>query len=505
VKSINYFFKMTDSNKRPKHITLNDDDDDDLPMKWTCTCTVMNSPSSQRCKVCSTYSPLSLSSGDLKFHQEVIDLTKPTNNDRNANNCKWTVASTESARKRKRKMSKSQTRDASTIIIVDDVIEIEEEDVDWNLSSVKSKDNNICLGKTNDTCKSSPQHIGQGQKTVDNSATINHFPCHAERLSVESTSSSLSSKTSNFNKLQSTLFGSILPEINEKKRNKSKTENVEKSSFPSKMILDHDTSFTENVDYSRPIYNHKHKDKEKIYEQSCDQKDHIALSKCPATYNDHKSPITMESFPFSQARHEALLKQAKSKMKSIFGISSLRSLQPIAIDSALKGQSQIIVMATGGGKSLCYQLPAVVLPGVTVVVSPLIALMMDQVEQLKRKGVSAEFICSSQSQKENRTILERLREVFLQQQGQKKSKKSSGEKTGALNPIVKLLYCTPELIQTTRFQDILLGLHRVNMLSLIVIDEAHCMSTWGHDFRPAYRKLSWLRSTFSNVPCMVSS
>lgn len=190
--------------------------------------------------------------------------------------------------------------------------------------------------------------------------------------------------------------------------------------------------------------------------------------------------------------------KAMKTLSSTFGISSLRNLQPKAVECALHGQSQIIVMATGGGKSLCYQLPAVVLPGISIVVCPLIALMIDQVDSLKRKGIEAAFISSSQSEKENQLVIERLQGITSKSQADK----------GKLNfapPVhkpIKLLYCTPELLQTNRFRNILTTLYQHNKLSLLAIDEAHCVSTWGSDFRPAYRNLSWLRDAFPALPCM---
>jgi ATP-dependent DNA helicase RecQ len=193
-----------------------------------------------------------------------------------------------------------------------------------------------------------------------------------------------------------------------------------------------------------------------------------------------------------------LYNKAMKTLSSTFGISSLRNLQPKAVECALRGQSQIIIMATGGGKSLCYQLPAVVLPGISIVVCPLIALMVDQVHSLKRKGIEAAFISSSQSEKENQLVIERLQGITSKTQAEK-------EKLNFAPPVhkpIKLLYCTPELLQTNRFRNILTNLYQHNKLSLLAIDEAHCVSTWGSDFRPAYRNLAWLRDSFPAMPCM---
>ena len=199
--------------------------------------------------------------------------------------------------------------------------------------------------------------------------------------------------------------------------------------------------------------------------------------------------------------HQRLLKRtapfpvlwdtAMKTMRETFGIESLRNLQPTAIKCALKQQHQIIVMATGGGKSLCYQLPALCLPGVTLVISPLIALMVDQVQALLEKGVSAALVSSASGQRNNAIVMERL----LGRRFGKSNDKS------ALKPIT-LLYCTPELIQTDRFRGTLRELYQKQGLAMFAIDEAHCVSTWGHDFRAAYRKLSWLRQEFPTVPIM---
>jgi ATP-dependent helicase YprA (DUF1998 family) len=156
--------------------------------------------------------------------------------------------------------------------------------------------------------------------------------------------------------------------------------------------------------------------------------------------------------------------RAKMAMQCIFGIEKLRNLQPKAVSCALQRQSQIIIMSTGGGKSLCYQLPAVVLGGVTVVVSPLIALMQDQVSGLIDRGISAAVISSSNTEKQNLEILERLLGRSL---------RDMKGKSFVPLPHITVLYVTPEQIQTNRFRDVLMELHGKNRLSLFAIDEAH--------------------------------
>jgi ATP-dependent DNA helicase RecQ len=195
------------------------------------------------------------------------------------------------------------------------------------------------------------------------------------------------------------------------------------------------------------------------------------------------------------ATFPSLWEKAMLNMKNIFRIDSLRNLQPIAVECALKRQSQIIVMATGGGKSLCYQLPATVIGGVTLVISPLIALMVDQVQALNDKGVAAAMVSSANGARANNEVMERLLGRPLKAQ-----KKRSKSNPPNLKPIT-VLYGTPELCQTERFRKVLFELHEQNRLASFAIDEAHCLSTWGHDFRPAFRSLSWLRTSFPNIPC----
>ena len=160
-------------------------------------------------------------------------------------------------------------------------------------------------------------------------------------------------------------------------------------------------------------------------------------------------------------------------LDSVFGFDALRPLQAEVINAILERRDTFVLMPTGGGKSLCYQLPALLLPGVTVVVSPLIALMKDQVDKLTASGVEATFINSSLEPFEARR---RQDEVL------------AGD--------VKLLYVAPERLMMPSFLTLL---DRANV-ALFAIDEAHCISEWGHDFRPEYRELSDLRDRFPSVP-----
>lgn len=145
------------------------------------------------------------------------------------------------------------------------------------------------------------------------------------------------------------------------------------------------------------------------------------------------------------------------------------------------GRDCFCLMPTGGGKSICYQIPALAKPGIVLVVSPLIALMENQVMALKEKGIAAEYLSSTQATHVKNKIHEDL---------------DSGK------PSVRLLYVTPELIATKGFMLKLRKLHSRGLLNLIAIDEAHCISSWGHDFRPSYRQLSTLRDSLADVPVL---
>ena len=163
------------------------------------------------------------------------------------------------------------------------------------------------------------------------------------------------------------------------------------------------------------------------------------------------------------------------RLRTVFGYGEFRPLQEEIIQQVLAGRPTLAVMPTGAGKSLCYQLPALALAGLTVVVSPLIALMQDQVDQLRELGVAAAFLNSSLDYGAYRNVMERVRQ-------------------GAL----KLLYVAPE---TLLRPEILLLLDQANVCCLAV-DEAHCISEWGHDFRPEYRQLTQVRSRYSQAACL---
>jgi ATP-dependent DNA helicase RecQ len=160
-------------------------------------------------------------------------------------------------------------------------------------------------------------------------------------------------------------------------------------------------------------------------------------------------------------------------LKQTFGYDNFRGSQAEVIDHVISGKSCFVMMPTGGGKSLCYQIPALFLQGVGIVISPLIALMQDQVSALKQAGVNAAAINSSMSFDEILKVKNLIKENKLD-----------------------LLYVAPERLASPEFLELLIDLP----ISLFAIDEAHCVSQWGHDFRPVYTQLSILAERFPNVP-----
>jgi len=162
-----------------------------------------------------------------------------------------------------------------------------------------------------------------------------------------------------------------------------------------------------------------------------------------------------------------------AKLKENFGFEKFRPNQEEIINCILSGKDTLAIMPTGGGKSICFQLPALVFSGITIVISPLIALMKDQVDSLKANGIAACYINSSQSSEEQQLHIENLK-----------------------NGKIKLVYIAPESLPflENAFSQII--------VSLIAIDEAHCISAWGHDFRPAYTNLGYLKNRFPSTPIL---
>jgi ATP-dependent DNA helicase RecQ len=170
-----------------------------------------------------------------------------------------------------------------------------------------------------------------------------------------------------------------------------------------------------------------------------------------------------------------MINQAKDKLNNVFGYDSFRPLQEEAISQVLDKKDALVIMPTGGGKSIIYQIPALVFDGLTIVVSPLISLMKDQVEQLRQFDIPALYLNSSLTEDEYRYNVNRI-------------KKNE----------VKLLYLAPETLNMPKTRELLDGIK----VDCFTIDEAHCISEWGHDFRPDYRQLTEVRKDFPDAACL---
>jgi len=169
------------------------------------------------------------------------------------------------------------------------------------------------------------------------------------------------------------------------------------------------------------------------------------------------------------------MNQAIKILKEVFGYDSFRPLQEEIINNILTKKDSLVVMPTGGGKSLCYQIPALIFDGLTIVISPLISLMKDQVEQLRQLGVTTALLNSSLSPEEYNRNYESV-----------------------LSKKAKLLYIAPESLQ----KNDITGLLQNVQVDCITVDEAHCISEWGHDFRKDYRQLGNFRKGFPGAVCI---
>jgi ATP-dependent DNA helicase RecQ len=169
------------------------------------------------------------------------------------------------------------------------------------------------------------------------------------------------------------------------------------------------------------------------------------------------------------------LEKAHHILEQYWNFTSFRPLQEDIINAVLNGDDVLALMPTGGGKSLCYQVPVMMRPGLGLVISPLIALMKDQVEGLRKKGITAFAVYSGMSRKE---LVQTLRI--------------------ASDSNCKFLYVSPERLETRIFKEYLPGLN----INLIAVDEAHCISQWGYDFRPSYLKIAAIREELPEVPVL---
>ncbi|OEL16729.1 Mediator of RNA polymerase II transcription subunit 34, partial [Dichanthelium oligosanthes] len=213
-----------------------------------------------------------------------------------------------------------------------------------------------------------------------------------------------------------------------------------------------------------------------LYERQSQLKALLEVSKVSRNKSNYESSVTLEdwsgSFPWDS--------QADDTRFNLFGITSYRSNQREIINAVMSGRDILVIMAAGGGKSLCYQLPAVLRNGIALVVSPLLSLIQDQVMGLAALGIPAYMLTSTTNKEVEKFIYRTL-------------DKGEGE--------LKILYVTPEKIsKSKRFMSKLEKCHNAGRLSLIAVDEAHCCSQWGHDFRPDYKNLGILKIQFPSVP-----
>ena len=193
----------------------------------------------------------------------------------------------------------------------------------------------------------------------------------------------------------------------------------------------------------------------------------------------------------SQARREfdnegfEWSRELSRTLERVFGHRQFRQNQRAIVNATMSQRDVFVIMPTGGGKSLCYQLPAMLEDGLTVVVCPLISLIQDQVQAMIAQGVQADFLSGQQSQDQSSAVFSRLWRSDVGHDG------------------LTLLYVTPErIVASPGFTKALHALHARRRLKRFVVDEAHCVSHWGHDFRPDYIKLASLRATFSDVPIL---
>ncbi|VAH92540.1 unnamed protein product [Triticum turgidum subsp. durum] len=215
---------------------------------------------------------------------------------------------------------------------------------------------------------------------------------------------------------------------------------------------------------------------EELYERQAQLKAMLEISKTSRDASNSAPSVALEDWSGKFSWDS----QADDTRFNVFGISSYRSNQREIINSIMSGKDVLVIMAAGGGKSLCYQLPAVLRDGITLVVSPLLSLIQDQVMGLAALGIPAHMLTSTTNKEIEKFIYKAL-------------EKGEGE--------LKILYVTPEKIsKSKRFMSKLEKCHHAGRLSLVAIDEAHCCSQWGHDFRPDYKNLGILKIQFPSVP-----
>ncbi|GAA5957859.1 hypothetical protein JCM21900_001289 [Sporobolomyces salmonicolor] len=196
--------------------------------------------------------------------------------------------------------------------------------------------------------------------------------------------------------------------------------------------------------------------------------------------------------------------EAKELAREFWGVENWRMCQEGAINATMSGREVAVVMPTGGGKSLIYQVPALLSRGTTVVITPLISLMVDQVTNLTSRGISAEAIHASTTQEQSKSIMKRmLGDVWPKSKGKGKKKAVVDDDEDEKFAEIKLVYVTPERIEKSKtFMSTLQKMYDAGLLARFVIDEAHCISMLGHDYRTSYLSLKRLKVLFPNIPIL---
>ncbi|KAJ3508401.1 hypothetical protein NLJ89_g5771 [Agrocybe chaxingu] len=220
---------------------------------------------------------------------------------------------------------------------------------------------------------------------------------------------------------------------------------------------------------------------------------HLQLHGLGQGSGNNKAETTTEALINYETEPFDWIDGLKARMRAVFGIKEFRLCQQGVCNANMDGRDIVCIMPTGGGKSLTYQLPALLTPGCTLVISPLISLMTDQILHLREAGIEAAMITSATSKPEKAQTLERMKML-------------AGRKLGPGQEELKLTYVTPERMSKDKsFRSLLQRMDEAGKLARIVIDEAHCVSQLGHDFRPDYKELHILRKIFPSVPILALS
>lgn len=250
-----------------------------------------------------------------------------------------------------------------------------------------------------------------------------------------------------------------------------------------------DSSAVGRTNSSKRMQEEKEKESDIIeIDEECSSKEDsptekpMPKSKKKAKQQELGANLALKAPKDTQTKNAEMVERCERILKHVFGYQSYKGKQKEIVEAAVRGQDVFVLAPTGMGKSLCFQIPALAADsGVTLVVSPLLSLIQNQVDNLRQKGVAVAALNSKTEKKEKADVEQDI---------------SSG------NPFTRILYVTPERLKTKEFMCILDNLDQQGKLNRLVVDEAHCISEWGHDFRGDYRRLGRFRENYPNVPVM---